>query len=423
MPSPEIEGFGAETAAWADSGAMSLTGRMNGPPLTAPGRVATLMMQNLTRVGASAEKRLGHAANLPTVRLLGERAAIAKLSRRGPLSCGGAFRTVPTADGRLGLSLARETDRELIPALVKSDDAYGDEWAAVARWALGQTSAEAESRCAELGLPASAVPFTPLAAQRPPIVVVAGGRRTRMPERPLVVDFSALWAGPLCAHLLGLAGAEVVKVETVDRPDGARFGPPEFFDLLHAHHRSVAIDPRNARSLGSLQALVARADVVVEASRARALAGWGLDAQEVVRAGTTWVTISARGRDTMHVGFGDDIAVGAGLWATDHIENVRSVLPCGDALADPLSGVAAAAAVSDSLESDRAHLIDVSMHDLCREAAVPGAGDPIPCVVHRHDRWWVDTGAALAPVRRPFARPAGDTAPVLGAHTDEILSS
>ncbi|MEZ0077142.1 CoA transferase [Planotetraspora sp. GP83] len=27
----------------------------------------------------------------------------------------------------------------------------------------------------------------------------------------LVVDFSALWAGPLCAHLLGLAGARIVK--------------------------------------------------------------------------------------------------------------------------------------------------------------------------------------------------------------------
>ena len=39
---------------------------------------------------------------------------------------------------------------------------------------------------------------------------------------PLVVDLSALWAGPLCAHLLGLAGARVVKVESLGRPDGAR---------------------------------------------------------------------------------------------------------------------------------------------------------------------------------------------------------
>lgn len=45
-------------------------------------------------------------------------------------------------------------------------------------------------------------------------------------EGLLVVDFSALWAGPLCAHLLGLAGARVVEVETPGRPDGGRRGKP-----------------------------------------------------------------------------------------------------------------------------------------------------------------------------------------------------
>jgi len=33
-------------------------------------------------------------------------------------------------------------------------------------------------------------------------------------EGLVVVDLSALWAGPLCANVLGLAGARVIKVES-----------------------------------------------------------------------------------------------------------------------------------------------------------------------------------------------------------------
>ena len=53
------------------------------------------------------------------------------------------------------------------------------------------------------------------------------------PAGLIVVDLSALWAGPLCGDLLARAGATVVKVESTQRPDGARRGPAEFFDLLN----------------------------------------------------------------------------------------------------------------------------------------------------------------------------------------------
>ena len=49
------------------------------------------------------------------------------------------------------------------------------------------------------------------------------------------IDAGGLFSrGPLCAHLLGTAGARVVKVETADRLDGARRGEPAFYDLLNA---------------------------------------------------------------------------------------------------------------------------------------------------------------------------------------------
>ena len=151
-------------------------------------------------------------------------------------------------------------------------------------------------------------------------------------EGLLVVDFSALWAGPLCAHLLGLAGARVVKVETPDRPDGARRGNPDFYRLLHGGHESVVLDPTTTGGRRALALLVGAADIVIEASRPRALTRFGLDAGAAVASGTTWVSITAAGRSANRVGFGDDLAAAAGLvaYGSDDVP-----LFVGDALAEP----------------------------------------------------------------------------------------
>lgn len=80
-----------------------------------------------------------------------------------------------------------------------------------------------------------------------------------------VVDLSSLWAGPLCARLLGSAGARVIKVESIHRPDSARRGPRAFFDLLLTDHLSVAVELTTSVDPESLARLVRAADVVIEA--------------------------------------------------------------------------------------------------------------------------------------------------------------
>ncbi|MFE4966134.1 hypothetical protein [Streptomyces sp. NPDC056660] len=66
-------------ADWAASGAMALTGRCDGPPLAAPGYPASAVRGALAVFGA-----LSGAHALPDAGLLGERAAIMALTRRGP---------------------------------------------------------------------------------------------------------------------------------------------------------------------------------------------------------------------------------------------------------------------------------------------------------------------------------------------------
>lgn len=381
---------------WAASGAMALTGRRSGPPLVPCGSAASHVRHALARVAQDTEKRTGTAPPLPGVELLGERAAILGLERNGPWSCGGSFRLWPTQDGWFGLSLPRPDDLDLVPALVMDDVA--DPWSAVATWARCRTTNEAVERARLLGLPCAGLPAA-IETTRAPVELTYGPRRTTIRERPRVVDLTALWAGPLCAHLLGLAGAEVTKVESTRRLDGARSGPPAFFDLLHEGHRMVALDLTDPAGVASLRALIADADLVLEASRPRAMSQLGILASEAVESGTSWLSITARGRSSNAVGFGDDVAAGAGLVVADGSD----LLPCGDAMADPLSGVTAAAVASGLLLEERAVLADLSMHHVVCDS-VQGPEHEPHAVVRRGDEWWVDTESGEFLVAPPQAR-------------------
>lgn len=383
-------------ADWAASGAMALTGYAEGPPLVARGAAATAVRESLATLGLDPTLGIG-------TQLLGERAALVGLGRLAPMSVGGAFRILPAADGWLGISLSRDSDRALVPALVEAT--VDDPWEAVARWA-GQTPiAAAIGRAGLLGLPVADVPVAPRPPRRPGVVGRAGGPRRRR-GRPLVVDLSSLWAGPLCAHLLGLIGCDIVKVESRSRPDGTRRGERRFFDLLHGGHRSVALDFGAQSGRAALQTLVRSADIVIEGSRPRALRDLDIDAEREADEGTIWVSITAYGRtpdDEHRVGFGDDIAAGAGLVAFDPD---GAPLPAGDALADPLTGVHAAAATYSALSDTHGNLLDVSMHDVAAAAATR------PCAATTH--------AAVAP---PHARRVVSTASALGQHTSSVLAT
>lgn len=392
---------------WAASGAMALTGRPDGPPLAVLGSPATAVRRALESL-----QRLHPEADLPGVHLLGERAAIARLSRQGPRSCGQAFQAVPTRDGWFGLSLPRESDLELVPALVSSE-VVDDPWTAVSTWASATTTAEAVERAALLGLACCGVPDS--LPQREGVVITPGGRRRPTRDRPRVLDLTALWAGPLCAHLLSLCGFEVTKVESVRRPDGARRGAPAFFDLLNGGHRMVALDLPSPSAVEELRGLIEATDLVLESSRARVLRQWGIDAEEVVKAGISWVSITAYGRGVQRVGFGDDVAVGAGLGRLDGGE----LLPPGDALADPLAGVAAAAAAAELFAGDRAALVDVSMHHVAASTAGPLETHSVRL---EDGAWVVDSESGTFPVLLPRARTPRSAAGALGADNAEVLA-
>lgn len=392
---------------------MALTGRADGPPVASPGQPALVARRALRALASVSEERTGDWPDLPGAEVLGERAALAGLSRNGPWSCGGSFRTLRTLDGWLGLSLARPTDLDLVPALIENAS-VPDPWSAVADWARTRSTVETLARARLLDLACSSVPAA-REPERPAVTTRRGGRRKSRRDRPLVVDLTSLWAGPLCAHLLGLTGCDVVKVESTERLDGARQGPIGFFDLLHADHKSVTVDFADANALAALRDLAARSDLVLEASRPRALRRLGIRAEELVEAGTSWLSITAQGRDSDLIGFGDDVAVGAGL----HIADADEIMPCGDALADPLAGVIAAAEAGHVLLQEHASLVDVSMHHVAHEAAQGGI-EP-HSLRHVAGQWFVESESGRFRVLPPRSRAPRGPAAGPGAHNREVL--
>jgi hypothetical protein len=316
--------------------------------------VPAAVLSRARRVTAAFRALTGTAVDAEEI--LAGRAVLLGLAPQGRISAGGATRLMPSRDGWCALTLSRAEDVDTVPALLQSDAVGDDPWPALQRWIAANEAADVAERARLLGLPVAALGETP--AAQPRIHPFGAATTARAPAGLLVVDLSVMWAGPLCAQLLARAGATVVKVESTARPDGARAGPPAFFDWMNAGKLSYVAD--FDEPVGLLK-LLAAADVVIESSRPAALTRRGLGPTDIEpRDGRVWLRITGHGTDGERanwVAFGDDAAVSGGLVGGVGEDPVF----CGDAIADPLTGLQAAVAVAQSLRNGGGELVEMSM--------------------------------------------------------------
>ncbi len=105
---------------------------------------------------------------------------------------------------------------------------------------------------------------------------------------------------------------------------------------------------------------------MIEGSRPRALRQLGIEAEEILfRApNKVWISITAYGRTgpwSNAIGFGDDTAMAAGLLAFDPATGTPA--PCGDAIADPVTGVNAALVALACRQAGGAWLADLALRE------------------------------------------------------------
>ena len=304
-------------------------------------------------------------AGLTGAMLLGERATLNGFRIPGRISAGGGCRLWDTATVPLALNLARPDDRTLLPALF-GDESVSDADPAGLRAALMRHDAAGlVARGREMGLAIAALDEQPLPGERALPVGGPAAPAAAIGSKPLVIDLSALWAGPLCGNLLHLTGAEVVKVENPRRPDAMRTGDPALFARLNQGKANVALDPAIPQDRAALLDLIARADVVIDSSRPRALEQFGIVADRLVgeMPGLVWMSITGHGIDAETadwVGFGDDCGVAGGLSAA-LLRASGTIGFGGDAIADPLTGIRAARRILEQRESGRGARLAGSM--------------------------------------------------------------
>jgi crotonobetainyl-CoA:carnitine CoA-transferase CaiB-like acyl-CoA transferase len=111
---------------------------------------------------------------------------------------------------------------------------------------------------------------------------------------------------------------------------------------------------------------------VIESSRPRALEQLGVDVHRhmTTRATRVWVSITGYGRrgpGRNRVAFGDDAAVAGGLVAWEHAEPRF----CADAIADPTTGLVAAAACLAALVAGGSWMLDIPMAGVAAHLAGP----------------------------------------------------
>jgi crotonobetainyl-CoA:carnitine CoA-transferase CaiB-like acyl-CoA transferase len=238
----------------------------------------------------------------------------------------------------------------------------------------------------------------------------------------LVVDLSAIWAGPLIGHLLWLSGAEVVKVESLTRPDLIRRDDPATFALINQGKASVLVDFHDDTQKAALIELIRKADFVIESSRPRAMRQLGIDADRLVGTvpGLIWLTVTghgARGEAANWAGIGNDCAVAAGL-ARALEQASGEVGYVGDAIADPLTGITGALEAWRAYRGGGAQRIGLAMSAITARALAEERAFDTQLLEDELRGWGAAVGRPFPAVpRRDLSAPVAE----LGADTQRYF--
>ena len=184
-----------------------------------------------------------------------------------------------------------------------------------------------------------------------------------------VLDATAWWAGPSMCQMLAHLGADVIRMEACQRPDGMRMAGGVFFEqeawwershivlAANTNKRGITLNLGDPEGLELCKKLIATADVFVENFSPRVVDNFGLDWEAVhaLNPRTIQVRMPAFGlsgpwRD--NVGFAQTMEQISGLaWMTGHVDDQPRIQrgPC-----DPLAGMHAAYATLVALE-EREH--------------------------------------------------------------------
>ncbi|OMC17091.1 CaiB/BaiF CoA-transferase family protein [Mycobacterium sp. SP-6446] len=180
-----------------------------------------------------------------------------------------------------------------------------------------------------------------------------------------VLDLTTFWAGAYLTCYLGAFGADIVKVESIQRPDGHRYSGAFAYEGddwyersamwqgTNLNKRDLTLDLTSQPGLDIARRLAAQADVVVENFSPRVLEQFGLDYDSLVSANPDVIVVrmpgfGLRGPWRDYVGWALNIEQTSGMSAVTGYPDGPPCNPQGPA--DPVVGVHAGVALLAALE-------------------------------------------------------------------------
>ena len=193
-----------------------------------------------------------------------------------------------------------------------------------------------------------------------------------------VLDLTRVLSGPYCTMMLGDMGARVIKVEQPGKGDDTRgWGPPflegesAYFMSINRNKESVTINLKHPEGRRVLDALIERADVLVENFRPGTLDRLGLGYRDLAerRPDLVYCSISGFGQTgprRREPGYDAVLQGEGGLMSITGDEDTPAYR-LGVAIADIISGMFSAWGVAVALlarhRTGRGQLVDVGMLD------------------------------------------------------------
>ena len=230
-----------------------------------------------------------------------------------------------------------------------------------------------------------------LAARQRPMSGVSP-RSNKHPVLPLegirIVDTTAWWAGPSACQMLASLGAEVIKIEAIQRPDGMRMAGGIYVEKgqwwersaitlsANTNKRGLTLNLADPQGLEICKKLIRECDVFIENFSPRVVENFGLDWEHIHEINPRCIVVrmpafglSGPWRD--NVGFAQTMEQMSGLaWITGHADDQPRIQrgPC-----DPLAGMHAAfatqVAIAEREQTGTGHLLECTMVEGALNAA------------------------------------------------------
>lgn len=215
-----------------------------------------------------------------------------------------------------------------------------------------------------------------------------------------ILDMTMWWSGPLCTSYFGAQGAEVIKIESIQSPDGFRYtsskpgenwwelGPQ--FNSANMNKLGLTLNLNEAKGKRLFKELVAKSDVVIENFSSRVIEKFGLtyDVLKEINPKLIMISMPAYGKTGPfrdQPGFAYTFEILSGLAQLNGYENENPMIisGVGDVISGFHSSYALLAALEHREDTGEGQFVEVAQV----ETAINYMGQPF-ADLSMNDRKW-----------------------------------